>query len=90
MLRGEAMRYCTNSPDTTAEILGGIEAPQLSGCVRFYQERGCVLIVARISGLPKEGGKGFFGFHIHQGGDCNGTDFPGTGSYYNPHNEALG
>ena len=78
------MRYCTNSPDAVAEILGGAETPQLSGCVRFYQENGCVLIVARISGLPQKSGKGFFGFHIHQGGDCSGIGFSDTGSHYNP------
>lgn len=78
------MQYCASHPDAAAEILGGVEAPQLSGYVRFYQENGCVLIVARISGLPRERGTGFFGFHIHQGGDCSGTDFSRTGSHYNP------
>ena len=78
------MRYGTNRPDAVAQILGGAEAPQLSGCVCFYQENGCVLIVARISGMPRESGTGFFGFHIHQGGTCCGTDFSGTSSHYNP------
>lgn len=78
------MRYCANRPDAVAEILGGAEAPQLTGCVRFYQENGCVLIVARIHGLPKESETGFFGFHIHQGAACSGNDFSETGSHYNP------
>ena len=78
------MKCCRKSPDAVAQIYGGIEAPQLSGCVQFYQENGCVLIVARISGLPKESETGFFGFHIHQGESCWGTDFSGTGSHYNP------
>ena len=78
------MRCCANRPDAIAEILGGVDAPQLSGCVRFYQENGYVLIVARISGLPRESGSGFFGFHIHQGGNCCGTGFSDTGSHYNP------
>lgn len=47
-----------------AEIRGGVEAPQLSGCVQFYQENGCMLIVARISGLPKGSETGFFEEHI--------------------------
>ena len=82
------MRYCRRNPDAVARIQGGAEALQLSGCVQFYQERGCVLVVARIIGLPKESETGFFGFHIHQGESCSGTDFPGTGSHYNPTGQA--
>ena len=81
------MQCCRKSPDAVAQIHGGIEAPQLSGCVRFYQESGCVLIVARISGLP-ESETGFYGFHIHQGESCSGMDFSGTGSHYNPTGQA--
>ena len=67
-----------------ARITGGVEAPQLSGCVEFYQKNGCVLVVARILGLPKESETGFFGFHIHQGRNCSGTEFSGTEGHYNP------
>jgi Cu-Zn family superoxide dismutase len=72
-----------------ARITGGAEAPQLSGRVEFYQANGCVLVVARISGLPRESETGFFGFHIHQGGDCSGAGFSGTGSHYNPAERAY-
>ena len=82
------MRYCGKRPYAAAQIRGGMEAPQLSGCVQFYQENGCVLIVAKISGLPEESKSGFFGFHIHQGDTCSGTDFSGTGSHYNPFDQA--
>jgi len=78
------MRYCKNKPDAVARIAGGEEAPQLSGCVQFYQENGCVLIEAKISGLPKGIGTGFFGFHIHQGRDCSGAGFSRTEGHYNP------
>lgn len=78
------MGYCRKSPDAVARIRGGMEAPQLSGCVQFYQETGCVLVVAKICGLPRESETGFFGFHIHQGESCSGADFSGTGSHYNP------
>ena len=82
------MQYCRKGPDAVAQICGGMEAPLLSGCVQFYQENGCVLIVARISGLPMESETGFFGFHIHQGENCSGTDFSRTGSHYNPNGQA--
>lgn len=78
------MRYCKNKPDAVARIAGEEEAPQLSGCVQFYQENGCVLIEAKISGLPKGIGTGFFGFHIHQGRDCSGAGFSRKEGHYNP------
>ena len=78
------MRNCRNCPDAVARITGGVDAPQLSGCVEFYQENECVLIIARICGLPRGSETGFFGVHIHQGESCSGADFLGTGSHYNP------
>ena len=78
------MQHCKKFPDAVAKIRGGVEVPKLSGCIRFYQQKGCVLIVAEIFGLPRENETGFFGFHIHQGESCSGTDFSETGSHYNP------
>ena len=78
------MQHCRKCPDAVAQIRGGMEVPKLSGCIRFYQQKGCVLIVAEIFGLPRENETGFFGFHIHQGESCSGTDFSETGSHYNP------
>ena len=78
------MRNFRNCPDAVARITGGVEAPQLAGCVEFYQGSGCILVVARIFGLPKESETGFFGFHIHQGRDCSGVGFSGTDGHYNP------
>ena len=78
------MQHCRKCPDAVAKIQGGVEVPKLSGCIRFYQQKGCVLIVAEIFGLSRENETGFFGFHIHQGGSCSGTDFSEKGSHYNP------
>lgn len=78
------MRRCKNKPNAVARIVGEGEVPQLSGCVRFYQESGCVLIEVKISGLPNASETGFFGFHIHQGRDCSGEGFSGTEVHYNP------
>ena len=36
------MQYCRKGPDAVARIHGGVDTPQLSGCVAFYQENGCV------------------------------------------------
>lgn len=78
------MQCCRNKSDAVAWITGGEEVPQLSGCVQFYQENGCVLIEAKISGLPKTSESRFFGFHIHQGRDCSGVGFSRTEGHYNP------
>ncbi len=84
LVRGEFMHNGNKRPDAVARITGGAEAPGLSGCAWFYQEKGCVLIEAKIFGLPKVRKSGFFGFHIHQGVDCSGADFPETEGHYNP------
>lgn len=84
LIRGDPMQYCRKCPDAVAHIQGGVETPRLSGCVQFYQENDCVLIVARVFGLPRESETGFYGFHIHQGGSCSGTDFSETRGHYNP------
>ena len=77
------MQYCTKCPDAVARIAGGVEAPQLAGCAKFYQENRSVLIVAEIVGLPTKSGTGFFGFHIHQGRNCSGDGFTETEGHYN-------
>lgn len=78
------MRDCAPRPDAVACLRGGAEAPELSGEVRFYQEKGWVLVVANISGLPQGNSAGFFALHIHEGGDCGGEDFAHTKSHYDP------
>ena len=78
------MQCCNKKPDAVAHIIGGSEAPQLSGCIRFYQETGRVLIVANICGLPQNSETGFFGFHIHEGESCSGISFSETRSHYSP------
>lgn len=70
-------------PNATAYIKGGKEAPKLTGRVNFYQKNSFVLISITINGLPKNA-SGFFGFHIHEGNNCTGDEFPYTGSHYNP------
>ena len=78
------MDRCQTCPNAVARMEGGPDAPGLSGLVRFYQERGSVLVVAEIRGVPNTGKTGFLGFHVHEGGSCSGEGFPGTGSHYAP------
>lgn len=78
------MFRCSDCPDAVARIRGGTDAPSLKGEVRFYQERGNVLVVTDISGMPQSGGTGFFALHIHEGDSCGGEGFAQTGGHYNP------
>ena len=76
------MTVNTGNAGAVAYLRGNKDLPLLRGTVRFFQQRGGVLVVADISGLPKK--DGFFGFHIHAGGSCAGLDFPETMGHFNP------
>lgn len=77
------MNHIPCCPNAIANIRGGENAPMLCGQVKFYQMKNYVLISANIKGLPPNN-SGFYGFHIHEGNSCTGTDFSDTGSHYNP------
>ncbi len=73
-------------PNAIASIRGNDKFPNLSGQVNFHQKRGYVLVEATIRNLPQTE-TGFFGFHIHEGENCCGVKFSGTGNHYNPTGE---
>ena len=66
-----------------ARLSGGSEYPALRGVVKFYQRCDGVVVEAQVWGLPRTQ-TGFFAFHIHEGGSCEGRDFPNTGGHFNP------
>lgn len=86
------MKY-SRCPGAVAKIRGDAAHPQLHGTVSFYQRRDGVLVEAYLQGLPKTA-TGFFGFHIHEGGCCEGDGFPDVGSHYDlygmPHPKHTG
>ncbi len=77
-------------PNALAVIKGGREFPNIRGQIFFYQTKAGVVVVAKVSGLPYEKDpckRNIFGFHIHEGESCTGTDtdeFKNTGMHYNP------
>lgn len=71
-------------PCAVAHIRGGQENPCLWGRAEFFQRCDGVLVVVRVSGLPRNQAGGFFALHIHEGGSCAGEDFSETGGHYNP------
>ncbi len=87
------MRFINKRPVAFARLQGDREHMGLTGTVRFYQLPGGVLVEAEVMGLPNNG-SGFFGFHIHEGADCSGTDFATTGGHfsgkYAPHPQHAG
>lgn len=82
ILRGEPCAY--------ADIAGSEKYSKIKGKVSFYEADGGALVAAEVFGLPEYSGKfscPVFGFHIHDGNCCCGTEkdpFADSGSHYNP------
>lgn len=78
------------TPDASAYIKGNQTHPGLAGTVHFYSTSyGGVLVVAEIFGLPnitEPGSVDFYGFHIHEHGNCT-LPYDKTGDHYNPTGE---
>jgi Cu-Zn family superoxide dismutase len=66
-----------------AAVRGSSMAPNLSGIVRFFDTPAGVRVDARVRGLPKNA-TGFYGFHLHEAGECAPPDFSGAKGHYNP------
>ena len=76
-----------------ASLSGGKDYPDIRGLVKFYASPhresamyGGAIVEAEIFNLPAPesgGDSGFFGFHIHENGDCS-DNFSHAGSHFNP------
>lgn len=84
-------RRIGEAPDAFALVRGSEQYGAVCGMVYFYQWKEGVLVLADIRHLPVSNEKqsigNFFGFHIHEHGDCSGdqTDpFKNAGGHYNP------
>jgi len=77
-------------PQASAELKGSAAYPNIHGTVQLYQTRNSVLVAAEVSGLPHSHGicqHPVFGFHIHDGSECEGNMhdlFSNAMSHYNP------
>ncbi len=74
------MNKCSNA---VAELKGSEKYPNLYGTVKFFQKKNFILVKVFITGLPKTE-TGFFGFHIHSGGSCEGGEFSGSKGHFSP------
>ncbi len=80
------MKSRNQIPDAYAEITGG-SISKVQGTVYFYEVHNGTVITVNVSGLPDNNTGNFYGFHIHEGENCNenGKDhFSGSKSHYNP------
>lgn len=73
-----------------AWVTGNSSYPKLSGLVKFYETPyNGVLVEAEVFGLPdtiSKNSSNFYGFHIHEYGDCT-LPFDKAGGHYNPTNQ---
>ncbi len=82
----------SNFPFARAEIKGSAAYPNISGEVDFFGLDKGVIVAADIDGLPVGDDAcacKVFGFHIHEGGSCTGTQqdpFADTNGHFNPDN----
>lgn len=85
VLRGKPQAYAYIEGDRSIH-------PDLSGTVRFYQTKSGVILYAEVMGLPAPDNAcadPIFGFHIHEGTSCEGSEddpFSASMSHYNPDN----
>ena len=74
-------------PERYAQVTGGEKYPGIGGMVLFYRYKKGTVVVADIMGLP-DNGTGIFGFHIHEGLNCDElgmVPFAGTKGHFNPY-----
>ncbi len=77
------MKKCNYMLRAATAVRGNSNAPGLHGCVWFCDISYGVHVRAKIFCLPKND-TGFYGFHLHETGDCSLPDFSGAGGHYNP------
>lgn len=77
-------------PTACAELIGSMSNASVMGMAYFYQTSKGIFLLVQVQGLPTEVqscGPTFFGFHIHEGASCTGTNadpFANVGGHYNP------
>lgn len=85
------LQILSRRPQAKAIVRGSRAYPDLTGNVYFYQMAGGVIVAAQVTGLPEsstDSPGSFFGFHIHSGFACSGTEedpFADALAHYNPH-----
>lgn len=72
--------FLSTRPNALAKIRGGKDYPNMFGEVKFYATPFGTLVFAFVQNLPQTE-TNFYGFHIHESGECDG-DFFSSGGHY--------
>lgn len=88
-----ALKLANSNPYSIAYLKGGSNNSIIKGTVEFFPWSTGTIIKLEVLGLPTSGEKtnNFFGFHIHEIGECklgkNNKDFESAGGHYNPESQ---
>ena len=78
-------------PCAVAHIKGGTEDSQVYGTVCFYSWANGTIIKLEVMGLPQSEKNNFWGFHIHENGNCDEGDledpFKNAGEHFTMEDE---
>lgn len=69
------------TPYAISSVKGNAEENQIYGTVCFYPWANGTIVKLEIMGLPQNEKNNFWGFHIHENGDC--SDFESPNSFAN-------
>lgn len=89
-LRHTLQQLSEAPPQAYAFLQGSPDYPDIWGEALMYPCWGGTLFLAEVQGLPQNPGpcrREIYGFHIHEGSDCGGTQnepFSHTGQHWNP------
>lgn len=90
MNRNNNMSLYNRKPDAFAYITGSYDYKNIKGKALFFQLRGGVMVKSEFAGLPQSlqnCNYPVFGYHIHNGTSCTGTQenpFENSDGHYNP------
>lgn len=65
-------------PYAEAHVKGNTEESQIYGTVCFYPWGNGTIVKLEIMGLPQSSKNNFWGFHIHENGDCSDENVPNS------------
>ena len=74
------LKLSNAAPSAMATVKGGESYPDICGKVQFYNFDDACVVTCLLHSLPKTS-TNFFGFHLHQNGDCS-ENFSSAGEHY--------
>ena len=78
-----ALQIANGTPYAYAKVNGGKNYPNISGRVDIFPWSTGSIVKLEFVGLPTKEKNNFFGFHIHENGECNiEKDFETAGNHF--------